>query len=65
MSFPKQAQTIEFAGSGSIFENNFSKKLLPSFSKGHKLEEGMNKEVPQGQHLVGTWHTPEQFVSEA
>ena len=28
-------------------------------------EEGINQEVPQGQHRVGTWHTPEQFVSKA
>ena len=24
-------------------------------------EEGINREVPQGQHMVGTWHT---FVSK-
>ena len=40
-------------------------KLLHSFSKGDMPEEGINQEVPQGQHLVGAWHTPEQFVSKA
>ena len=28
-------------------------------------KEGIRQEVPQGQHMVGTWHIPEQFVSEA
>ena len=51
-------------------------KLLPSYAKGDVPPEGiipeeggiqneMETQMQSGHHMVGTWHTPEQFVSKA
>ena len=31
----------------------------------NEQEETNSQQMPQGYHMVGTWHTPEQFVSKA
>ena len=41
-----------------------NQKLIPSSSRG-EYQEGDQTQTTTGEILVGTWHTPEQFVNKA